>query len=418
MNVPSRGLLRTIPGVVAFGVDCYEEARACGSRVWTHGIHGYPRLVPRAVFVCSSLGVGGAERQWGLLLPRLRDDFSVRVATLNGAGTTFEQLTDVGVPTLLVDRPQRGTLRALGELVTWAGREIDVVVTWSTDALVAGWILCRLTGAAHVVHEHSGIPIRGRRLLLTRILSPWSDRAVTVSASQTPLMLGYGFRPERIRVVPNGVDVASLAPTAPREAIRKKLGIDDTLVVALMLANPRSIKRFDVFAAGIAEARRRGRAILGLIVGDGPERAMIEDVQKANPHEIRWLGARNDVGDIISAADVVCLTSDVEGLPLSLIEAAACERAALATDVGGVREVVHDRETGLVVPRGDVTAFANALVTLADDPALRDRLGRAAGILCRRQFDIDVTARLFAAQMNAAIDERRGRRLLHTGRSK
>ena len=93
---------------------------------------------------------------------------------------------------------------------------------------------------------------------------------------------------------------------------------------------------------------------------------------------VEWWGFNNDMPEVYRQAQVVALPSMGEGLPTALLEAAACERPIVATDVPGCREVVLDGETGLLVPPNDPVALAAAVEKLLDDPALRRRLGENA----------------------------------------
>jgi glycosyltransferase involved in cell wall biosynthesis len=111
---------------------------------------------------------------------------------------------------------------------------------------------------------------------------------------------------------------------------------------------------------------------------------------------IEWLGHRADVAALMSASHVVCLPSYREGLPKTLLEAAASARAMVASDAAGCREVVHDGVTGLVVPVRDVAALATAMERLGRDPALRVRFGRAARDKAEAVFSVrDVVVHTF-----------------------
>jgi len=100
-------------------------------------------------------------------------------------------------------------------------------------------------------------------------------------------------------------------------------------------------------------------------------------------------GFRADALDIMNAADVVCLTSAVEAAPLSLLEAMSLGRPVVATNVGGVADLVVDGETGLLVPADHPRAVADALVALARDPVRADALGRAGRGRQQQRFSIE-----------------------------
>ena len=104
---------------------------------------------------------------------------------------------------------------------------------------------------------------------------------------------------------------------------------------------------------------------------------------------VEWTGPEDNVVEVWRNAHIAMLPSHREGLPKSLLEAAACGRALIATDVPGCREIVVHEETGLLVPAKDPSALADAILTLAKDAGLRARLGRAARKRVEAQFSID-----------------------------
>ena len=120
------------------------------------------------------------------------------------------------------------------------------------------------------------------------------------------------------------------------------------------------------------------------MAGEGPERERLE--QLAEGSGVTLLGVRRDVLELIRAADAVCLPSEAEALPMSILEAMALERPVVATDVGGTAEQVVDGETGHLVPAGDADALRRALLALAADPARARELGAAGRRRQRERF--------------------------------
>jgi glycosyltransferase involved in cell wall biosynthesis len=129
-----------------------------------------------------------------------------------------------------------------------------------------------------------------------------------------------------------------------------------------------------------------------LIVGDGPERdaltALVQELGLAGV--VVFAGVRTDVGDLLAASDIVASSSAFEGSPLALMESLGAGKPVVATRVGGVPEIVRDGLEGLLVPPGDPTALADALLTLLRDSGLRDRMGAAGRERQRTEFDIGV----------------------------
>jgi len=153
--------------------------------------------------------------------------------------------------------------------------------------------------------------------------------------------------------------------------------------------------------------RRRPDARL-LLVGEGPERAAVEKAV-ADRHlaaHVALLGQRRDVTRLLPASDVLLLTSISEGIPLTVIEAMAAGRPVVATNVGGVEEVVEDGTTGLLAPSGDDATLAEHVLRLADDAALREQMGaagrRRAGALFTESRMHGEYARLYGEMLQDA----------------
>jgi glycosyltransferase involved in cell wall biosynthesis len=187
-----------------------------------------------------------------------------------------------------------------------------------------------------------------------------------------------GVPPARLELLPNVVDCDHFRPAARRE---------DGPVRLLAVGRLAGMKRLDLLLAVVADLRRRSARELRLtLVGDGPCRPQLER-QAADlgllPHMVRFAGPVEDVAPHYREADVLVLTSDWEGTPNVVLEAMASGLPVVATSVGGVPDVVSDRQTGYLVPQGDVNAIASALLPLVHDAELREDLGRRA-----RQFII------------------------------
>ena len=125
---------------------------------------------------------------------------------------------------------------------------------------------------------------------------------------------------------------------------------------------------------------------------------------------MRFLGFRADAVDIMHAADVVCLTSAVEALPMSVLEAMSVARPVVAFGVGGLSEAVADGETGLLIPPDRPSDMATALVRLARDAARAEELGRAGRARQQRSFSIQAMTRSYAELLAALHRPRRAAR--------
>jgi glycosyltransferase involved in cell wall biosynthesis len=213
-----------------------------------------------------------------------------------------------------------------------------------------------------------------------KFLGGRTDRIVAISDRQQAELIKYGVAPEsRIKIVPLGLNLQRFEGL-DREAARATLGIPDGVVAVMAIGRLVPIKRIDRLLRAVAAAVQEVPSIRLYLVGDGGERASLEFLADSLGIRDRvvFAGWSADTPTWYAASDVVALTSDREGTPLALIEAAAAGRPVIAADVGGVSDIVLDGETGIVVPPDDEAALAAALVRLARDPDLRKRLGGAA----------------------------------------
>jgi glycosyltransferase involved in cell wall biosynthesis len=206
----------------------------------------------------------------------------------------------------------------------------------------------------------------------------------------------------RIRVVPNGIDVETVAAGAPeRDRMRNMLGVPAACALILTVANLREPKGLDVLVATAARltAARPAPLFVWLIAGTGPLAGdLAKDLARRGLAErVRLIGFRADIPALLAAADLFCLTSRREGVPVSILEAMAAGKAVVATDVGGTRELVLQGETGLLAPTGDDQAVAEALLRLLADRGLGATLGRAGQERARAHFTLAQSARGIAA---------------------
>ena len=234
----------------------------------------------------------------------------------------------------------------------------------------------------HVLEGYFGAAKARLYLELERVLARVSDRLLGVSQATVDDLVRLGVAPPaRFRVLPLGLDLDPLAEPdeALRSASRSELGIGTEEILLVFVGRIVTIKRLDLLLRAVAQARESEPRLRLAVIGDGDERPQLERqaAELGIAGDTLFLGYRRELRPIFAAADLAVLSSDNEGTPVSLIEAAAAGLPAVATDVGGVGEVVT-AETGILVPRGDVAALASAMVEMAADAQRRERCGRAA----------------------------------------
>jgi glycosyltransferase involved in cell wall biosynthesis len=235
----------------------------------------------------------------------------------------------------------------------------------------------------HVLEGYFGAAKSRLYLELERALARASDRLIGVSQATVDDLVRLGVAPRgRFRVLPLGLDLAPLAGPDDgelRHRSRDELRVGSEEILLIFVGRVVPIKRLDVLLRALALARESEPRLRLAVVGDGEERAGLEGLaaELGIASDVIFLGYRRELRPFFAAADVAVLSSDNEGTPVSLIEAAAAGLPAVATEVGGVHEVVSEK-TGILVPRGDAGALADALLLMAVDPARRRSCGRAA----------------------------------------
>jgi glycosyltransferase involved in cell wall biosynthesis len=245
----------------------------------------------------------------------------------------------------------------------------------------------------HVLEGYFGPPRTALYRFLERRLATVSHCLIGVSQATVDdlVRLGVASR-ERFRVVPIGLDLARFVDPAPQAGarLRERCGASAGDLLVGFVGRLVPIKRVDLVLRATAEARRHGVPIRLMVVGDGPCRPSLEAMAASLglADVVRFLGYLPDASAAAAASDVAILASDNEGTPVSLIEAAAAGRPAVATAVGGVPDVVLPA-TGVLVTRGDHAGLARGLIRLAGDADLRAHMGEQAVAHVAKSFSIE-----------------------------
>jgi glycosyltransferase involved in cell wall biosynthesis len=273
-----------------------------------------------------------------------------------------------------------------------------IVDTHTAKAGFVGRIAARLAGVPVVIHTYHGHVWRGyyssikSRLLqlMEKGLALWTDQIITVSESVRQEIAEYGIAPlAKIKVVPLGFDLRAFFNCAERRGpFRKEIGVPPDVPLIGTIGRVVPIKNHRLFldaAKLVLNAIPEARFV---IVGDGLIRPDLESYARTLGIAARvvFAGWRRDLPNIYADLDVVVISSINEGTPISAIEAMAAERPVVATRVGGVPDIVLDGRTGALVPLGDATAMADAIVRLLRDPELARQMGETGRAFVSQNF--------------------------------
>lgn len=255
-------------------------------------------------------------------------------------------------------------------------------------------VIGRLTRVPAVIaHEHNwAFTGRALRPVIDReLIARCANAMVVVSQEARRRMIEVErIAPERLVFLPNGIRAL---PPGDGGAVRTELGIgrDDPVIGTVCIL--RSEKALDVLVRAAALLVRDLPRLRVLIVGEGEERAPLEALvqQHGLEEHVLLTGARTDVPDVLAALDVAVLSSDYEGIPLSILEFMDAGKPIVATRVGGIPEVIEDGVHGVLVPPRNEAALAAAVGDLLRDADAAKELGARARDHCRREFSLDRT---------------------------
>lgn len=351
----------------------------------------------RVLHCLSSVASGGVERR-RLVLARQLDKSvyeqrllarAVRgqvVADLEAAGT---QVMPVGQGRLF---DPKAMLRAARQALAWRPHIVHGAVFEGLSlALVAG----RASGARVVIEETSHAVNRSPRgHALFRALVAASDACVAISPAVGEFLVSATRVPrEKITVISNGVEAPELPPPHASAAIRASLGIAPNAFVVGTVARlmDDSHKRVSDLIRATAELAARHPDMHLLVVGDGSARGGLEQLASTLGlrSRVTFSGSREDVGNLYSIMDVFALVSAREGFGLVVPEAMLCGLPVVATAVGGLVDIVVERETGLLVPPFEPSSISRAIEELHASPALRHELGSAGRLRAQRYFSAE-----------------------------
>ena len=256
-------------------------------------------------------------------------------------------------------------------------------------ATLVARLVARVIGASAIIHVHDLLYPNLFVRALHRAFSRSTDTGLCVSEAVREVAInGYHVRPDRCRVAYNGIRIDAMRRVASdaRSSLRKELQVGDAADVIAMIGRMHPVKGHRGMVQMMPSILRSRPGTVLLLVGDGPERAACEALaaQLGVQGQVRFLGQRTDIPELLSASDLVVMPSQSEGLGLAAIEALAAGKPVVAYGVSGLREVVSNDRDGKLVAAGDQNAFARAVVTLLEDRQLRESYGQYAMVAAER----------------------------------
>ncbi|MFH1478522.1 MAG: glycosyltransferase family 4 protein [Candidatus Omnitrophota bacterium] len=330
--------------------------------------------------------LGGAQLSTLSLLKNLpKDKYELSIIT-SSRGTIkddFERLLGVKVFMLLLlvrhINPILDILVSINIWLIYITHKYDIVHTHSSKAGILGRFTAKLAGVQHIYHTVHGWPfndyqnlfIKKVYILLERICSLFTEKIICVSNSDIDLGLKHKIAPkEKFILIKYGIDLARFKNnTTDVSSKRRELGIlnNDPIVGMISCLKPQKSPQ-DYIKASL-DIYKNIDKVNFLLIGDGRLRPLCEKLLKDSSLDVRFkmLGWRRDIKEIIDLMDISILTSKWEGLPMAVIESLVKGCVVVATDTGGVRELVRDGETGFITKKGNPSEIASRVVYLLKD---------------------------------------------------
>lgn len=347
------------------------------------------------ILVSSSANLGGGERNLldiAEYLSAKKDDVQVIIP---GPGRMVEVLGDKGIPFLKIDMPSYPGLRAVLHMRRRFKQDRPALVhAHGTKAalfarLASAGLKIPIVYTLHGIHylNYSNPFKRWIYIFVERLLMPLTKRFVCVC--QRNLEEGKQAKvidADKTVLIYNGIDSR---PSDLRERARKERGLNDEVIV-LNIGRLQDVKGQIYLIKAASRLKKFKDKVKVWVVGEGEEENKLCQVMAEERVEgiVSLLGYQEDIWQLLAAADVFVLPSLGEGFPYAVLEAMAFRKPVVASNVGGIPEMIVEGETGSIVPPADAEALAEKIVYLIENPAVRKAWGEAGARRVAKKFNL------------------------------
>jgi glycosyltransferase involved in cell wall biosynthesis len=350
----------------------------------------------RVVEILATGSNGGAQEHLFSLMTRLDPArYDASVVALSG-GSAVRKLERHGFPVTIIDDPDDASaVRALTAHLALVRPDVIHTHMYRADVIGTKAVLA-LQAAGHrrpyivsTVHSSRVRSAEDREIL--RQLTPHMDQLIAVSRSIVRKIAAEDRIGAPVRLIYNGVDLQRFEETAPAP-LREEYGMEPGSHIVGVVARLEPEKGHQTLIEAWPTVLRSCPDAYLLIVGEGSRRDFLEQWAAAHrvAHRVIFTGRRDDIPAVTAALDVAVLPSWREAQGLSILEAMARSRPVVASDVGGIPEMIEDGVTGLLVEHDNPIALAAAIVRLLLDPAEAERIARAGHDLVHERFCVEL----------------------------
>ena len=270
--------------------------------------------------------------------------------------------------------------------------KIDIIHAHTRVSQIAASLTGRITGVRYVTTCHGFFKTR-----LRKVFDTWGVKVIAISEPvRRHLKDDLGVDEKRIALIYNGVDVKRFLQEYSREEIdliKRSYGLKGGPVVGT-IGRLSPVKGQKFFIEAMKDVIAKSPDVEGIVVGDGPEENALKDLARSLGIEghVHFFKSDPDTYKYLSVMDVFVFPSIKEGLGMALLEALVAKRPCVASDIGGISDVIKNGFNGLLVPVGDVSAITGAVLHLLEDESLKKKIGANGRNTVSERFSIDLMA--------------------------
>jgi glycosyltransferase involved in cell wall biosynthesis len=329
--------------------------------------------------------MAGVGRNVSYILPHIdQKRFKVFLAILRDDGSLKTRLKGTGIKIYHLKRKKFDPLTLYDLIKIIRTEKIDLLHLYQYASSNFGRIAGRLTGIPTILHAGDlNYDYPWYQRIADRVLKHATDHVIAVSESAKDSYSSVRkIDPSKIKVIPNAIakdGLKMLHPEACRD-LKKKLNLKVGFSIVGTVTRLHDVKGNEVLLQAARIVLQRLPETYFIIVGDGPlKNKLMQCAQDLGiQNNVIFTGYQNNVSEFLSIFDVKVIASNTEGFSLALLEAMAMGKAIVATEVGGIREILKNGATGMLVPPQNPSAMAEKIVCLIQHPEERKRFGAAA----------------------------------------
>ena len=346
------------------------------------------------VHLVEKLQIGGLEKVLTTIVLNLnKEKYNVSVWCLRKGGFFANRLIENGIDVKILGiSTSRNPIDIYKLYKLLKHHKIDLIHTHAYAAGTIGRISAFLAGVSVIISHNHSVYVHFNRYFhfVEWALSHITDRIICISnivkkfANET-----QGISTKRLIVIHNGIDNVRPVPVEAAIELKEELGIPPEHTVIGTITHMQEHKGVLYLVQSASSLLRSRKDLVFLLVGNGKQEGELKKlcINLKVEKSVVFTGERSDIPEILSIIDVFVLPSIREGLGLSILEAMACGKPVIATDVGGIPEVVKDGVSGILVPPKDPEALKDAILELLDDKGKQETMGCNGKRICDESFN-------------------------------